>query len=120
MANEGARALTPEEQSKTIVVEFADGPLDGTVLRTDSDDRSEVEQTLLFYTLISGGGERGRQFRASADTGLDNLEEYVEDTPEGPRLKEPTPAPNQVYEVADRQEDEVTIRVHYQYIGQDE
>ena len=44
MAGAKKRVLTPEEQTKTIVVEFADGPLGGRVLGSDSDDREEAER----------------------------------------------------------------------------
>ena len=46
MARAKKRVLTPEEQTKTILVEFADGPMDGRVLRSDSDDREEAQRAL--------------------------------------------------------------------------
>jgi hypothetical protein len=100
MAKAKKRVLTPEEQTKAIVVEFADGPMDGRVLRSDSDDRVEVERALDAYLVHSDGGTIGARYRAKSEAD-------VEET-------------GHVYEVVDRHEDEATIRVRFQYMGTDE
>jgi len=93
------RALTPEEQTKTIIVEFADGPLDGLVLRSDADDRDEAEKVLRLYLVHSDGGKVGSQYQVRSDEKVDETED--------------------VYEVVDRSEDEATIRVHFEYMGEE-
>ena len=91
------RVLTPQEQTKTITIEFADGFMDGEVLRSDSDDREEAERALSFYLVHSDGGTIGKQYRAKSDADAEEAEH--------------------LYEVVDRQEDETTIRVRFQYMG---
>jgi hypothetical protein len=100
MAEERRRALTPEEQTKTIIIEFADGPEDGLVLRSDSDDLGEAEQALNFYIVRSDGGKIGKRYRTTSDADLEGTKH--------------------IYEVVDRQEDEATIRVRFLYMGQEE
>ena len=57
--------------------------------------------------------------RGISEAAIAESKEIVEMTPDGHRLKrEPSAAMNHVYEVVDRQEDEQTIRVRYQYMGQ--
>jgi hypothetical protein len=96
---ETGRALTPEEQTKTIIVGFEDGPLDDLVLRSDSDDLEEAEKALHLYLVHSDGGKIGSQYQVRSD---DNVEET-----------------ELVYEVVDRSEDEATIRVHFEYMGEE-
>ncbi len=94
------RVLTPEEQTKTIVVEFADGPMDGRVLRSDSDDREEAERALDGYLVHADGGTIGARYRATSDAD-------VEET-------------GHVYEMVNRREDATTIHVRVQYMGTEE
>jgi hypothetical protein len=96
---ETGRALTPEEQAKTIIVEFEDGPRDGLVLRSDAEDLKEAERALHLYLVHSDGGKIGSQYHVPSD-------DSVEDT-------------DDVYEVVDRSEDETTIRVHFEYMGEE-
>ncbi len=97
MAGAKKRVLTPEEQTKAIVVEFADGPMDGRVLRSDSDDREEAGQALDGYLVHADGGAIGARYRATSEADAEET--------------------GHVYEVVDRQEDEATIRVRFQYMG---
>ncbi len=97
MAGAKKRVLTPEEQTKAIVVEFADGPLDGRLLRSDSDDREEAKRVLDAYLVHSDGGAIGVRYRATSEAD-------VEET-------------GHVYEVVNRREDATTIRVRFQYMG---
>ena len=92
MAGAKKRVLTPDEQTKAIVVEFADGPMDGRVLRSDSDDREEAERALDGYLVHADGGAIGARHRATSEAG-------------------------HVYEVVNRREDATTIRVRFQYMG---
>ncbi len=99
MAKAKKRVLTPEEQTKAIVVEFADGPMDGRLLRSDSDDREEAERALDGYLVHADGGAIGARYRATSQAD-------VEET-------------GHVYEVVDRREDATTICVRFQYLGTD-
>src|SRR4051812_1807000 len=100
MAGAKKRVLTPEEQTKPTVVEFADGPLDGRVLGSDSDDREQAELALDGYLVHSGGGTIGARYWAKSEA------DVVET--------------GHVYEVVNRREDATTIRVRFQYMGTDE
>ena len=100
MAGAKKRVLTPEEQTKAIVVEFADGPLDGRVLRSDADDREEAERALDGYLVHADGGAIGARDRMSS--GADAGEA------------------GHVDEVVNRREDATTIRVRFQYTGTEE
>ena len=100
MAKAKKRVLTPDEQAKAIVVEFADGPLGGRVLRSDSDDREEAERALDGYLVHADGGTIGARHRATSAAD-------VEET-------------GHVYEVVNRREDATTIRVRFQYMGTEE
>ena len=97
MAKARKRVLTPEEQTKAIVVEFADGPLDGRVLRSDSDDREEVERALDAYLVHADGGTIGARYRMTSEVDVEGT--------------------GHVYEVVNRREDATTIRVRFQYMG---
>ena len=97
MAGAKKRVLTPEEQTKAIVVEFADGPLGGRVLRSDSDDREEAGRARDGYLVHADGGAIGARYRATS--GADAGEA------------------GHVYEVVNRREDAATIRVRFQYMG---
>jgi hypothetical protein len=95
MAEERKTSLTPEEQRKTIFVEFVGGFRDGQILRSDSTTPGEANE-------------------------IAELEEIIENTPEGPRFKrEPSMERNHTYEVVGRQEDDLTIRVRFQYMGKE-
>ncbi len=100
MAGAKKRVLTPEEQTKAILVEFADGPLDGRVLGSDSDDREEAGRALDGYLVHADGGAIGARYRATpgADAG----------------------EAGHVYEVVNRREDAMSIRVRFQYMGTEE
>jgi hypothetical protein len=100
MAKEKRRALTPEEQTMTIIVEFADGPKDGEVFRSDSEDLEEAERALHLYVVHADGGRIGAQYRTKSAAD-------VEET-------------RHIYEVVDRHEDQTTIRVRFQYLGAEE
>jgi len=100
MAGAKKRVLTPEEQTKTILVEFADGPMDGRVLRSDSDDWEEAERALDGYLVHSDGGTIGTRYRATSDADVEES--------------------GHIYEVINRREDEATIRVRFQYMGTEE
>ncbi|MDB5352337.1 MAG: hypothetical protein JWN86_3584 [Planctomycetota bacterium] len=100
MGKEKARALTPEEQTKTIIVEFDDGPEDGTEFRSDSDDLEEAEEALRFYLVHSDGGRIGEKYRTTSTADIETT--------------------RHIYEVVDRQDDETTIRVRFQYLGAEE
>lgn len=120
MAEEKKMGLTPEEQGKTILVEFLGGFRDGQVLRSDSSNRDEFQECLALYILHSQGGQLGKRFKCYSEAGIAELGELLEVTPEGPRLKrEPMAGRNHIYEVVSRQEDDDTIRIRYQYMGQD-
>ena len=97
MAGAKKRVLTPEEQTKAILVEFADGPMDGRVLRSDSDDREEAQRALDAYLVHADGETIGTRYRATSEAD-------VEET-------------GHVYEVVNRREDATTIRVRFQYMG---
>lgn len=112
-------SLTPEEQRKTIFVNFLGGFRDGLTLRSDSEHPGEAQECMGFYILHSQGGKVGKRIRSYLDAGVAELQELVVNTPEGPRLKrEPVMEMSHIYEVTDRQEDDLTIRVRYQYMGQ--
>jgi hypothetical protein len=117
MAEERKMSLTPEEQSKTIVVEFHGGFRDGEILRSDSANPNEVTQCMGLYILQSQGGKIGKRMRGYSEAGIAELQELLEVTPQGPRLKrEPVLGMNHIYEVVDRQEDNLSIRVRYHYM----
>ncbi len=97
MAGAKKRVLTPEEQTKVIVVEFADGPMGGRVLRSDSDDREEAERALDGYLVHADGGTIGARYRATSEADAGEA--------------------GHVYEVVNRREDATTIRVRFQYMG---
>lgn len=97
MAGAKKRVLTPEEQTKAIVVEFADGPMGGRLLRSDSDDLEEAERPLDGYLVPAAGGAIGARYRATSEA----------DAAEA----------GYVYEVVNRREDATTIRVRFQYMG---
>jgi len=121
MAKERKMSLTPEERGKVIIVEFVGGFRDGQILRSDSTNPNEVRECMGLYVLFSQGGKIGKRMRGVSEAAIAELQEIVEMTPDGPRLKrEPSAKMNHIYEVVDRQEDEQTIRVHYQYMGQHE
>ena len=100
MAGARKRVLTPEEQTKAIVVEFADGPMGGRVLGSDSDDREEAQRALEGYLMHAEGGTIGARYRATSEADAEGT--------------------GHVYVVVNRREDATTIRVRFQYMGSEE
>ncbi len=98
MAEERKTSLTPEELRKTIFVEFVGGFRDGQILRSDSANHSEVQECFALYMINSHGGKIGKRIQGYSDAGIAELNELIENTPEGPRLKrEPIMERNHIY-----------------------
>jgi hypothetical protein len=88
--------LTPEEQRKSIVLEFVGGDMDGQTMRSDSNSPEEARRCVAYYILFAGEGPGGRV----GSIGLSNV-----------------PGSDQVYKVTDRMEDGERITVRYTYDG---
>ncbi len=103
--------------SKTVLVQFVGGFQDGRRLNSRSSDPAEAQEALGQY-FMSSEGTVGKRFRTVSEAGWREMQEIIEVTPDGPRLKrEPIYGMDHVYELVERIEDDTTIALRFEYQG---
>ena len=109
--------LTPEEQGKTIIIEHIGGWEDGHVLRSDSTDEKRAMACWNTYFSCDRGSV-GAQLGSVPIAAMTELVESIEDTPDGPRFKQPPGVKVcHIYEVVSRQVGETVISVRCKFVG---
>lgn len=99
-----------------FVLQFRGGCKDGLVLRSDSDDSSEMMHALVYF-VMSDKGQVGKNIEVLSEHSLSQLHKYIVLDANEAHLQGPLPiSMNHVYQVASSREiyDDTIIEFEYQ------